>query len=169
MIDKMIDNVIRHRLGKILGHGLRMLWLLVRFRKPWIFYDSWKGVLAKGPGGVPETDPFLYFRVPRKLSGLPVDLLVPDGDGYLDTAAPLLVLFDNGYGTFDFKRLVPMSVSLCPRVRVKHFEKGITERDYQKVRSFVRRHRGALRELAGGTQSPEKTLHFIDRLRQDLR
>lgn len=152
-----------------LRHRLRMVWIAVRYGKPWIHHDCWGGVLAKGPGGVPETDPLLYFRIPGRLSGLPVDLLVQDGDGYLDTDAPRMVLFHNGYGTPDFGKLVPMSLSTCPRVMVRHFDKGLTEGDYQAVRSFVRAHRAMLRSLSAGPPSPERAGRFLRDLRRDLR
>lgn len=138
-----------------------MAWYAVTRGKPWPFYDCWAGVLEKGPGGVPETDPLQYSRISKKISGLPVDIFVQDSDAYLDTDAPNMVLFQNGYGPFRFDRLIPISISVFPRILVHHYERAITYRDIAALKSFIRKRRSILRALADGPASLQKTCRIV--------
>ena len=142
-------------------HFLRMAWFAVTRGKPWPFYDCWAGVLEKGPGGFPETDPLQYSRISKEISGLPVDIFVQDSDAYLDTDAPNMVLFHNGYGSFLFSRLVPLSVSRHPRILMRHFGQNLTDRDLSELKSFIRQRRRELRSLAGGPSGPDRTCRYV--------
>ena len=96
--------------------------------------------------------------------GLPVDIFVQDGDAYLDTDAPLLVLVHNGYGPLRFSDLLPVSVSVLPRVLLRCYEKNLTEKDLVTLKSFIRKHRRTLRHLADGPSSTVRTSHLIKQL-----
>lgn len=141
-----------------------MAWFAVIHRRPWPLYDCWRYALEKGPGGFPETNPFIYLRISKEMSGLPVDIFVQDGDAYLDTDSPLLVLVHNGYGPFRFSDLLPVSVSVLPRVLLRCYEKNLTEKDLATLKSFIRKHRRTLRHLADGPSSTVRTSRLIKQL-----
>lgn len=148
-------------------HAARLLWLAIRYRKPWIYYDGWKGVVAKGPGGTPETNPFLFFHLSKEASGLPVDLFVLNGDAYLDTNAPAMILFYNGYDTYAFQDLIPLSISTIPRILVRRHQTMLDERDLETIRTFVQEQKTTLLNLANNPPSIDRIVRFLRQLKKN--
>ncbi len=161
-------NVLKAMLTKRrVLHAIRLLWLALRHRKPWIYYDGWERVVVKGPGGTPETNPFLFFHLSKEASGLPVDLYVLNGDAYLDTNAPAMILFYNGYDTYAFQGLIPLSISIVPRILVRRHQTMLDERDLQTIKTFVREQKTTLLDLANNPASIDRIARFLRLLKKN--
>lgn len=140
----------------------RLSWVLdSRFRPRRTDLRNWKGIIYKGPYCTPEMDPLMYVRIPRNMSGLPVDLYVMDSDRYLKTRMPLVVLFSNNYGDAVFSRLVPITVSRMPKIPDPNIRLAITTEDFRKVRDFIRNGLNELKRISSGPPSAQRTYEFM--------
>lgn len=94
-----------------------------------------------------QYDPEDYNFVPKGNMGIPVDMLIDDGQFYTSRHTPLIMFFRNGY--MDENEWIPVSISINPQILSRSKIK-IFKSDLYKIRIFAERNKDVLKALADG-------------------
>ena len=110
--------------------------------KNWRGYEDYKSYQAEDEL---ETLEFRVFH--QEDTGLPVKILIDDGESYIIHEHPLFIYFQNGTQRTD--GIIPVSVSPNPRIMIKNVPKlKISQKDLSDIFTFIRQNLSLLWKVA---------------------